>query len=110
LKPGRLGGRFPVVGDRVADAGIGHFLDRGGHEADLARDQAHRCHQLGRDDADPVHRVAGAGAHHADLLALFQLAVDDAHQHDDAEIGVVPAVDQHGLQRRMAPPLGAAGG
>jgi hypothetical protein len=40
------------------------------------------------------------GAHHADGLALPQHAVDDAHQHDDAEIGVVPAVDQHGLQRR----------
>ncbi len=37
--------------------------------------------------------------HHADGLALLQDAVDDAHQNDDAEIGVVPAVDQHGLQR-----------
>ena len=25
-----------VVGDGVADAGVGHFLDRGGEEADLA--------------------------------------------------------------------------
>jgi hypothetical protein len=32
-------------------------------------------------------------------LALLQHAVDDAHQHDDAEIGVVPAVDQHRLER-----------
>jgi hypothetical protein len=29
-------GRLLVFGDRVADAGIGHFLDRGGDEADLA--------------------------------------------------------------------------
>ena len=43
--------------------------------------------------------MLGAGAHHADVLALLQHAVDDADQHDDAEIGVVPAVDQHGLQR-----------
>jgi hypothetical protein len=36
LKPGRASvGRF-VLGDRVADAGVGHFLDRGGDEADLA--------------------------------------------------------------------------
>ena len=32
----RLGGRPLVLGDRVADAGIGDFLDRGGDEADLA--------------------------------------------------------------------------
>ena len=37
---------------------------------------------------------------------LFERAVDDAHQHDDAEIGVVPAVDQQRLQRRVASPLG----
>ena len=45
--------------------------------------------------------VARAGAHHADRLALLQHAVDDAHQHDDAEIGVVPAVDEQRLQRRV---------
>ena len=46
--------------------------------------------------------MSGVGAHHADALALFQNAVDDAHQHDHAEIGVVPAVDQERLQRRVA--------
>ena len=33
----RLAHRLPVVGDGVADAGVGHLLDRGGEEADLAR-------------------------------------------------------------------------
>ena len=33
---------------------------------------------------------------------LLQLAIDHAHQHDDAEIGIVPAVDQQRLQRRVA--------
>jgi hypothetical protein len=51
--------------------------------------------------------IGRARAHHLDLLALLQHAVDDAHQHDDAEIGVVPAVDQHGLQRRVAVALPA---
>ncbi len=31
--------------------------------------------------------------------ALPEDAVDDAHEDDDAEIGVVPAVDEHRLQR-----------
>ena len=47
-----------------------------------------------------------ARRHQLDLLALLQHAVDDAHQHDDAEIGVVPAVDQQRLQRRVAIALG----
>ena len=34
-------------------------------------------------------------------LALPQRSVDHPHQHDDAEIGVVPAVDQQRLQRRL---------
>ena len=33
-------------------------------------------------------------------------AVEDAHHHDDAEIGVVPAVDQQRLQRRRLVALG----
>ena len=56
--------------------------------------------QLRREHADAVDLVGRVGAHHADALALLQRAVDDAHQHDDAEIGVVPAVDQQRLQRR----------
>ena len=31
-----LAHRLPVVGDGVADAGVGHLLDRGGEKADLA--------------------------------------------------------------------------
>ena len=41
-----------------------------------------------------------------DFLALADHAVDDADQDDDAEVGVVPAVDEHRLQRRAAVALG----
>ena len=37
---------------------------------------------------------------------FFRAAVDDAHQHDHAEIGVIPAVDQQGLERRLGVALG----
>ena len=43
-----------------------------------------------------------AGAHHADAHALLQDAVDDTHEHDHAEIGIVPGIDQQRLQRRRA--------
>ena len=33
-------------------------------------------------------------------------AVDDAHEHDDAEIGVVPGIDEQGLERRVRVALG----
>ena len=39
--------------------------------------------------------------HHADLHAFFQNAVFNAHQNDDAQIRVVPRIDQHRLQRRV---------
>ena len=101
-----LGHRLAVVGDGVADARVGHFLDRGGHEADLAGAELVRRDQLRREHADAVHVVGRIGAHHADAVALLQAAVDDAHQHDDAEIEVVPAVDQQRLERRVAVALG----
>ena len=110
-KPGSgCGGRLAVVGDGIADAGVGHFLDRGGEKADLARPELRRLGELGREHADAVDLVGRVGAHHADALALLQGAVDDAHQHDDAEIGVVPAVDQQRLQGRVAVALAAAAG
>ena len=34
--------------------------------------------------AGALDRIFGAGAHHADGLALFQHAIDDAHEDDDA--------------------------
>ena len=47
--------------------------------------------------------------HELDLLALADRAVDHADQDDDAEIGVVPAVDEHRLQRRVRRRPWAAG-
>ena len=102
-KPGSgFADRLPVVGDGVADAGVGHLLDRGGQKADLAGPELVHVEQLGREHADAVHLVGRTGAHHADALALLEHAVDDAHQHDHAEIAVVPAVDQQRLERRVA--------
>ena len=88
-----------VVGNGVADAGIGHFLDRGGEEADLAGTEFVALDALGREHADAIDLIGGVGAHHADALAFLQHAVDDAEQHDDAQIGIVPAVDEERFQR-----------
>jgi hypothetical protein len=101
-----FGGRLLLVGDGVADGGLGDFLDLGGDEADLAGGQLVDRGVLGQEDADAVDKMGRAVLHHLDALAGLEHAVEDADQQDDAEIGVVPGVDQHGLQRSVGVALG----
>jgi len=89
------------IGDRVADAGLRDLFDLRGDEAHLAGAELGQLLDLRAETADPVDQMHRAGLHELDLLALFQDAVDHAHQDDDAEIRIVPAVDQHRLQRRL---------
>ena len=44
--------------------------------------------------------------HQLDSVALGQTAVHHAHQHHHAHVGVIPAVNDHGAQRRVRVPLG----
>ena len=60
------------LGHGVADARVGHLLDRGGEEAHLARPQHVEHFLLGPEDADPVHEMRGARGHELDAHALFQ--------------------------------------
>jgi hypothetical protein len=94
------------VGDRVAHAGVADELDLGGEEADLAGAELGDVLHGGLEDAEAVDLVGAAGLHHADAVALADDAVDDADEDDDAEVGVVVAVDQHGLEGRVAVALG----
>ena len=89
------------MGDRVADAGVADLFDRRGQEAHFAGAQFVDVLHLGCEDAELVDAVLAAGRHHLDLVAFAHLAVDHADQDDDAEIGVVIAVHQHGLERRV---------
>ncbi len=89
-------------GDGVAHAGLGNFLDLRGDEADFACRQFGQLFDLGPHATDAVNQMFGAADHELDRLPLPDHAIDDADQDDDAQIGVVPAVDQHRLQRRVA--------
>ncbi len=92
---GRLG-----VGDGVTHAGLRDFFNLRGDDADFARRDFSEDFKLGPHTADAVHQMFGAGGHELDFLAFLDDAIDDADQDDDAEIGVVPAIDQHGFKRR----------
>ena len=62
----RLGGRATVVGDRVADAGVGDLLDLRRDVADLARAEFGGLGHLRAENADAVDLVDGVRGHHAD--------------------------------------------
>ncbi|MNJ38137.1 hypothetical protein D3C77_329780 [compost metagenome] len=102
----RLGRRLLLISDGVADGGVGDFLDLGGDEADLARAELVDRGVLGQEDADAIDQVRRAGLHHLDAHARLQHAVEHAHQQHHAQVGVVPGVDQHGLQRGVDVALG----
>ena len=102
-------GRPPLVGDRVADAHLGHVLDAGDDVADLAGlEPVGRLH-LGAEVAELLDLGLLAGAHHLDDLAAREAAVDDAHVGDHAAVLVVLAVEDEGAgrRRRDRPPAAA---
>ena len=96
----RFGRRAAVVGDRVADSRVGHLLDLGCDIADFAGPERIGLRHLGPEHPDPVDLIGRARPHHSNPHALPDEAVDDAHQHDHAEIGVVPGIDEQRLQGR----------
>ena len=101
-----LGGRARGLRDRVADLRVAETLDVGDDEADLADAEALDGQRLGREDPDLIDVVRLAVDHHRHLHAGTDGAVDDADLDDHAAVGVVPGVEDQGLERR----LGRSGG
>src|SRR4029078_13517589 len=93
--------RLLLVGDGIAYARVGHLPDRSCDKADLSGADPVAHFLFGAEDADTIDLVGGAGRHQPDALALVEPAVEDTHQHDHAEVGVVPAVDEEGLERSV---------
>ena len=88
--------------DRVADARVGDSLDRGRQIADLARAQllgGRHAERVQIADLDDL--IDRAGRHEADVHAGADGAVHDAHVDDGAAVGIVLAVEDQALQRRV---------
>ena len=94
------------LGDGVADLGVGDVLDAGDEEADLAGAELVDRQRPRRQDAQRLDLVVLLRDHEADLHARPDGAVDDADQHDDAAVGVVPGVEDQRLERRVVVALG----
>src|SRR3546814_5657695 len=92
----RRGSRLLRVGDRIADRGLRDFLDLRGDEADLARLKLGQLFDLGPHAADAIDEMRRPGLHELDLLAFLERAFHHPHEDDDAQIRIVPAIDEIG--------------
>ena len=102
----RRGAGLLLVGNGITDLGVAHLFDRRGKDADLARTQFGEINHLGFQHGQLVDLVAGASAHHLDLVALLDRTVDHADQNDNAQICIIPTINQHRLERGITVPLG----
>src|SRR5215472_4654136 len=99
-------GRAEHVGDRLAHLGVGHPLDGGGEETDLARAELFHLAHVGSEDADLLHLVRLAVRHEEDALARPHAAVDEADVDHHSLVRVVEGIEDERLERRV----GIAGG
>ena len=97
----RLVAAAVATGEGVSHAhGLG-VLEARDHEADLAHAQL-VDELLGRAlDAHAVGEEVHAGAHHRELVALADVAVEDAHRGDDAAVLVEVGVQDERLERGL---------
>ena len=79
--------------DGIADFRRVDLLDAGDDEADLTCRQRRARDRLGREHADLLASVGGAGCHQQELVLRLQRAVHHAHEHHDANVVVEPRVD-----------------
>src|ERR1019366_2390145 len=99
LKPGqRAFTRLTRLGNRVAHAGVGDFLDGRCQKADFARpDLVHLLREWGK-GSKTNGLVVAPGRQQPDLLLDPQGTVDHAYEQHDAAVAVVPAVEEKNLQ------------
>ena len=96
-----LGRRVLRLGDGLPDPRVGHPLDGGGDEADLARRQGLDPDHLGREDADLLDLEGLPARHEEDLRPRGDPPVQHADVDDDALVGVVERVEDESLERRL---------
>ena len=98
-------GRWPGrLGNRIADLRIAHALDSGDHKPHFPDAQRVDHDRFWRENADLLHVVVSALRHQTNLRLRPHLAVDNPDEDDDAAIGIVPGIEDEGLERRRRIP------
>ena len=93
-------------GDGIAHLHLAHILEARDQIAHLAHVERLFGHLLGVAGAHFLYEGLGARGHHADLVALLDLAVHHADEGYHAAVGVEVAVEDEGAQGRPAVALG----
>ena len=87
-----------VIGNGVADLGIGHVLYVRDEKPDLASFQLVDFHRLGREHAQGLGVERCPIRPQADSLAFAQRALEDASKYHHTAVGVEPGVEDQRLQ------------
>ena len=103
----RLGGRLALVGDGVADGGVGHFLDLGGDEADLAGAELSTGVFLGRKTPTRSIRWVEPFCIILTRWPAFSTPSNTRTSTHHAQVGVVPGVDQQAFSGAFGRPWAA---
>lgn len=80
---------------------VANAFDAGGNEADLAGAEFFDVLHFWGKNTDLINGINCVIGHHADLHFFADNAVMNPNQNDDAEIAVIPTVNQQGFQRRI---------
>ncbi len=94
------------LGNGVADLGGSQLLDAGNDKTDLTGPQHITLHRLGRKDTNLLAQLHRTGGHEKYFFLGTQFAINNAHQHDHADIIIEPGIDDQCLERRRRIPLG----
>ena len=93
-------------GNGIPHLGGLQLLDTGDDETHLSCNQALARLRLGREYADLLAQMPGAGGHEQNPVFRAQCPVHHAHQHDHADVIVEPGIDNECLERRLGIALG----
>src|SRR5579862_7960130 len=95
--------RMIVVGDGVANLGIGNVLDVGDEKANFAGRHLVDFHWFWSQHAESFDVEGTAIGHQADSLSLAERALYNARQYNHAAIGIEPRVENQRLQMVCRP-------
>ena len=99
FETGKRGSGTRGFGDSVAHARIGHPLDVGDDEADIAGFEFFEGDRFWRERAELFHFVDFVGGHQPDLHVFGDAAFHDAHEDHRAAVDVEPGIKHQRLKR-----------